>query len=171
MKALVALAVLVATAMPATTFAGDKEWATAGKILTGVIGLKVLQGAHDRHHDSRHQREVYQSTRCRTVPTYRTTYRQSYSHGQNCACTRCRPPAPVCQPQTVIIREYVPAPAPVREPVREYVPVAPKCNTPIVSQINSTRRIFQPKIRGHVAYLQILDQGEWITLREYPSIY
>jgi hypothetical protein len=57
------------------------------------------------------------------------------------------------------------------EPVREYRPVVPVCNTPIISQVNSTRRIFQPRIRGHIAYLQILDQGQWTTLREYPSIF
>lgn len=39
----VAAAVLLALA-PTRTYAGDKEWATAGKILTGVITAQVLFG-------------------------------------------------------------------------------------------------------------------------------
>lgn len=39
----VAAAVLLALA-PTRTYAGDKEWATAGKILTGVVAAQVLLG-------------------------------------------------------------------------------------------------------------------------------
>lgn len=48
MKKLVAIAVAAAflAAMSASpAFAGDREWATAGKILTGIIGVTILGNA------------------------------------------------------------------------------------------------------------------------------
>jgi hypothetical protein len=48
MKKVLATAVavgLLASTMPARAFAGDREWATAGKILTGIVGLTILGNA------------------------------------------------------------------------------------------------------------------------------
>jgi hypothetical protein len=48
MKKIVATAVavgLLVSTMPARAFAGDREWATAGKILTGIVGLTILGNA------------------------------------------------------------------------------------------------------------------------------
>ena len=48
MKKLVAIAVaaaFLATMAPSPATAGDKEWATAGKILTGIIGVTILGNA------------------------------------------------------------------------------------------------------------------------------
>lgn len=48
MKKTVAIAVavtLLATVAPSPASAGDSEWATAGKILTGVIGVTILGNA------------------------------------------------------------------------------------------------------------------------------
>lgn len=35
-----------------SAFAGDREWATAGKILTGIIGASILADALDSGHSS-----------------------------------------------------------------------------------------------------------------------
>lgn len=43
--AIIAAAGLLAALVPAGAHAGDREWATAGKILTGVIGLTILGNA------------------------------------------------------------------------------------------------------------------------------
>ena len=48
MKKLVAIAVaavFLAAAAPSPALAGDREWATAGKILTGIIGVTILGNA------------------------------------------------------------------------------------------------------------------------------
>lgn len=48
MKKILAVAVAVgmlAAMMPARALAGDREWATAGKILTGIVGLTILGNA------------------------------------------------------------------------------------------------------------------------------
>lgn len=47
---------------PGQAYAGDDEWATAGKILAGVVGAKVLFDGWGHHH--RHN--------ARPVVTYRT---------------------------------------------------------------------------------------------------
>jgi len=41
MKKLITIAVLSAT-LTSQTFAGDREWATVGKVLTGVAAIQVL---------------------------------------------------------------------------------------------------------------------------------
>ncbi|MCL5966703.1 MAG: hypothetical protein M1550_05805 [Deltaproteobacteria bacterium] len=43
--AIIVVAGLLATLAPAGAYAGDREWATAGKILTGIIGLSILGNA------------------------------------------------------------------------------------------------------------------------------
>jgi hypothetical protein len=157
MKTLIAAIVAAACLFPAASFAGDKEWATAGKILTGVVGLQFLQKAH------KHSSHSY-SSNCGTRSHSYHRPHHSHSHGHvhkqvtvvhaaNCGCSSCRP-APVVHRTTTIYKGTV-----------------PHCSNPVVLEVNSTRRIFQPRIKGHTAYLQILDQGQWITLREYPSVY
>ena len=50
-----------------TAYAGDKEWATAGKILAGVVGLAAVQQiAKNQRHDGYNRRTVYYG-----APTHR----------------------------------------------------------------------------------------------------
>lgn len=59
MKKLVAIAVAAGflAAAPSPALAGDREWATAGKILTGIIGVTILGNAiADAHY---HPAPVY----------------------------------------------------------------------------------------------------------------
>ncbi len=88
-----------------TARAGDREWATVGKVLTGVAAGVVIANALD----------------CQPAH-YSVTY-SSY------APAPCPPPAPVvCRPAPVVYAPapvvYVPAPAPV------VVYRAPVCVTP-----------------------------------------
>ncbi len=53
MKKLVSIAVVVAflaVAASSPVLAGDREWATAGKILTGIIGVTILGNAIANSH-------------------------------------------------------------------------------------------------------------------------
>lgn len=53
MKKLVSIAVAVAflaVAVSSPALAGDREWATAGKILTGIIGVTILGNAIANSH-------------------------------------------------------------------------------------------------------------------------
>ena len=53
MKKLVAIAVAVAflaAVAPSPVLAGDREWATAGKILTGIVGVTILGNAISHAH-------------------------------------------------------------------------------------------------------------------------
>lgn len=66
---LTALALTAATAPRAQ--AGDKEWATAGKILTGVFAGSVLTRALDNHHvHTHHTTTVYTSPAAYSTPVY-----------------------------------------------------------------------------------------------------
>lgn len=55
-KLVVALSVtaLLAASSAPSAQAGDKEWATAGKVLTGLIAASVLTDAVSSHHQARH---------------------------------------------------------------------------------------------------------------------
>gem|GEM_PF-3902763 len=80
---LVAAAVLLALA-PSRSFAGDREWATAGKILTGVVTAQVLLGGlpvavHPRATVIEH-REIRYLPSCRPRPRHRTRV---------CRCRAC----------------------------------------------------------------------------------
>ena len=89
MKKIIAAITLLAIAGASiqTAHAGNREWATVGKVLTGVAAGVVIANAVD----------------CQPA-SYSVTY-SSYAP----APRYCPPPAPVCAPRVV----YVPAPPPV----------------------------------------------------------
>ncbi|MFT5127977.1 MAG: hypothetical protein ACI8W8_001585 [Rhodothermales bacterium] len=166
--------------------AGDKDWANAGKVLAGVVGFGILHNAlssnhHGSHHRSRHSTTYYSSSR--SYPSCRSTsysYRPSYSYRHQPTYYQREVIRPVPTPvyhTTTVVREsapvYRPAPAPV------YVPAAPapaptvSGSNPVVVPLENGRRLLQPRIKGHVAYLQVYSEhsGSWVTLKEYPSLY
>ena len=115
MTPIIALAIVAAfCCIPQTAEAGDKEWATAGKILTGLVVLDALTDANHRYYGTRPANVRYD----RPPQTYR------------------------------------------RDPVIRYV----ECGT---------RRIYQPRIRGHVAYVQRWSScdNNWVTIGTCESIY
>ena len=155
--------------------AGDKDWANAGKVLAGVVGFGILHNAlssnhHGSHHGSRHSTTYYSSSR--SYPSCRSTsysYRPSYNYRHQPTYYHTEVIRPVPTPvyhTTTVVREpvpvYTPAPAPVVSG-----------SNPVVVPLENGRRLFQPRIKGHVAYLQVYSEhsGSWVTLKEYPSLY
>lgn len=92
---------MAAAAMPGTAQAGQREWATAGKILTGVfVGGAVLNACGSR---PTRTEIVYERPVHRPQPVYR------YYGPQRCeppVMRTCPPPryerAPVCREQPII---------------------------------------------------------------------
>lgn len=159
---------LLALAIPQAS-AGDKDWATAGKVLAGVVGFGFLHNALSGGH---HHHRSYRSTRYYSEPCSSTSYTYTRRHDYrpyHRSYTRtevyCPPVTPVYH-TTSVVRE----PAPVIVPAPVPVPSSPD---PVIVNLEDGRRIYQPRIKGHVAYLQIYSEhsGSWLTLKEYPSLY
>ena len=159
--AITALGVAVMVA-PQAAQAGNKQWATAGKVLTGVAVAHVLTGGGGRHHQSVHISRPYQSvshsythyeraprraSQCRTPRRYghqdRSHTRYRSSHRQQAVCHTCRHPRSACE-----------------------------CG-PVIISIGDSERIYQPRIRGHVAYVQVWEscRRDWRTVRSCDSIW
>ena len=150
---LTSLIVLVTVMNSSTCFAGDKEWATAGKILTGVVAAQVVG-------------DVLWSDRHITVKSYgykpyhhRGSWKKRYYHknrGSSCGVRKNRRPG-YCK---------IPRPKVSYRPIR-------KCTGPVIVHLENGRRIYQPRIKGATAYLQVYSRAcnEWVTLEEYPSIW
>ncbi len=124
-----------------TAQAGQREWATAGKILTGVvIGGAVLNACNPRASRTEivYERQVY-----RPQPAY-----------QFRGPPRCEPP---------VMRSCPPP---------RYQP-APVCREPIVRYMADGRRLYQPPVHGHAAFIQVWSevQDEWVSVKEHPSIW
>jgi len=141
----IVVALCATLAMPRRTYAGDDEWATAGKILAGVVGLQVLQrgvraGSHrdykGRHHDHGHSRyHNYHGKRHRHRYRIidRTRYRPRHDYSYR--------------------RDYL-------------------CD-PIIIYESDCRRIYQPRIHGHTAYVQEWSPRcrKWVTIRTCDSVW
>lgn len=124
-----------------TAQAGQREWATAGKILTGVvIGGAVLNSCTPR---ATHTRIVYERPVYRPQPTY------YFSDPPRCE----RPVMRSCPP-------------PRFEP-------APECREPIIRYMADGRRLYQPPMHGHPAFIQVWSEvkDEWVSVKEHPSIW
>lgn len=137
-----ALALAGAVFAPQQAAAGNDEWATAGKILAGVVGVSVLNNhLKDRNVDYQTRTRYYRpKSRCRPQVTHRETVY-------------------VTRPVVEVEPEPVYTPAPVQGPV--------------VVHLEEGRRLFQPRVRGATAYLQVWSEvcAEWVSIKEYPSIY
>ncbi|MCF7838489.1 MAG: hypothetical protein K9N49_07645 [Candidatus Marinimicrobia bacterium] len=153
----VALGALVG-AIPPAAQAGQKEWATAGKILTGVVAYQALQGVLSPSHTERvttttvvhHPAPVYRARSVRTT-TYRTRRAPlPYRHHPVPAPGYCPSPAP-----PVVIHHSYPPPA------------------PITVYQSGHRRLYQPAVPGHPAFVQQWSPWEnrWVTIQDHPSIW
>lgn len=102
---------VVAVTLMSEARAGDREWATAGKVLAGVVaGAVITDALHHGHHG---HGGVY----VETGPVVRS----STVVYQN--PVRVVPPPPVCPPPVVVEQHYQ---APVRIIERPYVPCPPQ---------------------------------------------
>lgn len=134
--------------LPRTTLARDKDWAVAGKILTGVVAAGVIGHAIQA-----------QASSCRPAvvvsrPVHVTTYREVRPYG-----------APSYHGR--------PAPAP-----HGYARPAPPACPPagpgeIVINTGPGRRLYQPAIHGHPAFVQVWSSvsGQWVSVERHPSIW
>jgi hypothetical protein len=93
---------------------------------------------------------VYQKSACLPI-----AHRERWGH--------CNPPPRVCLP---------PPRPPVCE-IRQVVVIEQPRTEPIIQYLEDGRRIYQPPVRGCTAYLQIWSEvsREWVSIREYPSIW
>ena len=140
--------------VPTNSFAGDKEWATAGKILAGVFAFNAVNDAlvYPKYEVVRSRN--YCSTNQYNGKRNRRYYKNDYRYEQKINRRRYR-------------NEYRKSRR-IHWRKNNY-----KCKDPIIVSVNQCRRIFQPRIKGATAYLQEYDQrcNEWVTIEEYPSIW
>ncbi len=157
---IIALAIIVALCcIPRTAEAGDKEWAAAGKILTGLVVLDALTGTTHRHYGNHYANVRYERPQQKyrrnynpCIKTRATTYRWQRSNWRD---------------------RYDSRSVNTRWP--GYRTETYECRTdPVIRYIGcGTRRIYQPRIRGHVAYVQRWSSCEnsWETIGTCKSIY
>lgn len=136
--------------MPQPAAGRQKDWATAGKILAGVvIGSALHQAVHTT--PSRHSTVVVHAppSQHRHPGSSRTGIHHSRS---SMTYSRGRPSS---------TRTYRPA----------------TCRTarvhPIIVDAGCGRRLYQPPVRGHQALVQrrCRRSGSWITIGTHPSIW
>lgn len=86
--------------------ASDEEWATAGKVLAGVVGFGILSNAIADHHDYHYYHNDYGYRPAPVYyyperPVYRTTYVTRPSH-----VTYYRPARTVCYAEPEVVEQY-----------------------------------------------------------------
>ena len=153
-------------ATPQQAQAGDKEWATAGKVLIGIVALDLLTN-HDVASSYNHRprrRTEYRSNQCSTAPkTYRSNRWQKRYNSYH-----ARKPAPVYRNHrpAPVYRNHRPAPV--------YQSYDNSCSLgPVIRYLPCGQRIYQERRHGHVAYVQKWDRyhNQWVTVRTCDSIY
>ncbi len=173
---------------PAPAQASDKEWATAGKVLAGLAAVAVVgQAARHYDSDSRYERTVYvrpESRYCPPPVSYcppprRVFFVPSYRPVVEYRTVQYVTPAPVVR--EIIVQPAPPPPAEKVEIHNHYESAPPAAATPptasdgdsVIVNIEEGRRLYQPKVRGAKAYLQVWSELEqkWLSVKEYPSIY
>ncbi len=132
-------------------YAGDREWATAGKILTGVVAANVIGDLFCSSRSVTVERHVYRTYPKVTTIHHRRPMVKSYTYYESRNC----PPKPEISYRTI---EYK---------------TQPVCSELVIVNIEDGRRIIQPRIHGATAYLQVYSKVscDWVTIEEYPSIW
>ena len=142
---------MIAIVQPAIVQAGQKEWATAGKILTGVVATSVITDAFT----------------ARTHVEPRRVGPSSFPHDRGVPgrTPRISPPRP-CP-----IDRFRARPQP---PAWSYRHLHMPTSYPaIIVQKEPGQRLYQPAVHGHPAYLQVWSAREnrWISIQTHPSIW
>ncbi len=181
--------------------AGQKEWATAGKILTGVVVGQALFGNCPTttvvRHGSHGPRPHSSHSAVFVTPTYRyghgsmrrhSSWPSYSSYGSSFSISTTR--VVQAPPQVVYVDREVPVyiekPVVVQPPPAPVQPGSqPTANilgrdftlrfegSSIYADISDYVRIYQPRVKGHIAFLQERAQPgyAWITKSEHPSIW
>ena len=84
MKKILAISLVVVGLLSAvgSVYAGDREWATAGKILTGVVAADVLTGGHSRPYYHGYDPYYYSPSPYYYSGYYAPTYYRRPYHGR-----------------------------------------------------------------------------------------
>jgi len=173
------LTVLVTGALlqPQAAYAGDKEWATAGKILAGVTALHVFTKGFPIRSSQRHTTVIR-----KTVTRSHGRSRHGYKSLPIPKCTpRRRPSYHHRGRYEMNSRVYKhPHTSTHRYEVYSSVPDLTDgeytlhfTHESVYMDISKYERIYQPRIRGAVAYLQKRHHGSssWTTKSTHPSIW
>ncbi len=172
MSAFLAILILGLTASLTPLHAGDKEWARVGKGVGIVTGVSVL----------------HQLMWVRPHVRVRYKYAHRVSDFRHSRCTHHRQ-----SPRTVVVHK--PA-KPVKEKSTSYIESTDKTSltgektkkgslsgdtsgrkiedaTAVIFDLGNGRRLYQQKIKGKKAQLQVWSEVEkrWVGIKEYPSLY
>ena len=162
MTVVVVAAWMTAAALPNVTYGGDKDWARAGKILTGLAAFGIVNKVYSK-------KEARQKDRTdASCYTERVVYRQP-AHTYR----RHEPPPRRYHHRTRRPHHYKShAPRPYRAP-RTTVYKAQEYDDQVIVDLEEGRRIFQERRHGATAYLQVWSdiREEWVSIQEYPSIW
>ena len=141
----------LAAGMPQAAMAGDREWSAAGKILTGVVAAHVVTrvfAARDGGGGGGCREYVVERPRCEPPPTVVRYYVPAQPVVVQAAPPCPPPPVVVCAPESAI-------------------------EDPIIVPMEGERRIYQPRIHGAQAYVQVWSDFEqrWVTIGKRPSVW
>ena len=156
-----ALVTAVATGLffiqPQPVRAGDSEWATAGKILTGVVAAHVLTNGIPAH--TRHREVTVHTTRVIRQPRHHV--RHSVSRRR---LHRIR------RPRVLEYHHY-------ETRYSENSDCRRRRNHwdrgSVIHRVGPNKRLYQPRVHGHPAFVQKRPfQGHpWITVKKHPSVW
>ena len=173
MKNILRIAVISGVSLALATLdiqAGGKDWATAGKILTGVVAADILID----HLPAWQQPQL----QC-TMNTYRIVKDSPPPYVQYYQSDIYYSDVPIqVQPQPIVIQMAPPpvaiSPSAPAQPAAASSTVALGNEEPsVIHLLSPTKRIYQPRIQGHKAYVQerVSPNHPWVTVEEYPSIW
>lgn len=180
---LTALALTIAGLTPQPAQAGDEEWATAGKILTGVVaghilthGLPTTSRRHVTVHETRVIRSHRRSVPRRCRPVWRPASRSRLSivvkidghdkhhHGRGCKPHRYERGSKGHRghDRHGHVKKHS------RHPHRDF----DGCGH-IIHRVVPRKRLYQPRVHGHPAFIQVRRgrSGDWKNVRKHPSIW
>ena len=148
---------VLALGLPTRSYAGNKEWATAGKILTGVVAAHVLVNGFPVQVGRRPavvQRTIireYRTPNCR-VEQYSSRYSipRSRYHRSSYYESRGRR----------------------HQPKRHYSGRRPK-DGGVTIWVSGNKRLYQPRVKGHDAFVQKrpFSGHPWVSVKKHPSIW
>jgi len=151
---------LAATSSPRAA-AGDEEWATAGKILTGVVITHLL--TNGLPYDATVSGSYTTVSSCRREIR---THAGGDSYWRSSSCRRLH-------------RDSSRHPA-LRRPHHSghsKWDIGPKHGSPacgaVIHQVDRHTRLYQPRVHDHPAFIQKrpFHGHPWVTVREHPSIW
>jgi len=160
--------------------AGDRDWATAGKILTGVVAADVLVNHLPAWQQQRQPNSVNTSRIVKDPPPPpfycpRQYDVSDYELSPQPAVIPAPPSAAVPLPSTAVPatpQEEIPPQVAAAGSTAAASAAAPE-EPAVIHQLSPVKRIYQPRIQGHQAYVQerVSPNHPWVTVENYPSIW